>query len=235
MKKPERPAAPSWLREPVGAVAARPAPLAPSLAFDEEFAWTGAPGATAADRQHALARGLIVHRLLQSLPDIPPALRTESAQRFLNGPAADGFSAEERSAMLRQVLTILDGVEFAGVFASGSRAEVPIVGRIPGDGGAPLEVAGQVDRLAISDDTVLIADYKTDATVPLRLDDVPPKYLVQLALYRAIITRLYPDKTVRAALIFTQGPVLLEMPAASMDRAVEAELRRDRHAPVKVP
>ena len=235
VEKPERPAAPSWLREPVGAVAARPAPLAPSLAFDEEFAWTGAPGATAADRQHALARGLIVHRLLQSLPDIPPARRTEAARRFLDGAAADGFSAEERSAMLRQVLAILDGVEFAGVFAPGSRAEVPIVGRIAHGGEEPLSIAGQVDRLAITADTVLIADYKTDAAVPLRPADVPPKYLTQLALYRAVIARLYPDKTVRAALVFTQGPALLEMPAAEMDRAVAAEFAKHRHAPVKVP
>ncbi len=87
-------------------------------------------------------------------------------------------------------------------------------------------VAGQVDRLAITGDTVLIADYKTDGAVPQRLDDVPPAYLAQLALYRAVIARIYPDKTVRAALIFTNGPVLLEMPAASMDRALKAELAK---------
>jgi ATP-dependent helicase/nuclease subunit A len=233
--EPARLQLPSWLREMAPPHSARRAPLSPSSAFDEEPGWSGAAGATAADRQHALDRGRIVHRLLQSLPDIAPAHRLEAAENFLNGPAADGFSAAERSAMAQQVLAIIERQEFAGVFAPGSRAEVPIVGRIPGDGGEPLPVAGQVDRLAITGDTVLIADYKTDATVPLRLDDVPPKYLVQLALYRAIIARLYPDKTVRAALIFTNGPVLLEMPAASMDRAVEAELNSDRHAAVKVP
>ncbi|MFZ1923941.1 MAG: PD-(D/E)XK nuclease family protein, partial [Xanthobacteraceae bacterium] len=109
------------------------------------------------------------------------------------------------------------------------------VGRIARAGGEALPVAGQVDRLAISGNAVLIADYKTDGMVPSRLDDVPPKYLAQLALYRAVIARLYPDKIVRAALIFTHGPLLLEMPAASMDRAVEEALAIDRHAPVKVP
>ncbi len=176
-----------------------------------------------------------MHRLLQSLPDIAPARRSEAAEHYLGGAAADGFSAEERIAIAQRVFAILDAKEFAGVFAPGSRAEVPIVGRISRDGGEPVQVAGQVDRLAISSDAVLIADYKTDSAVPQRLDDVPPMYLAQLALYRAVISRLYPDKTVRAALIFTTGPVFLEMPAASMDRALQTELARDRHAAVKVP
>ncbi len=50
---------------------------------------------------------------------------------------------------------------------------------------------------------------------------------LQLALYRAVLTRLYPGKTVRAALIFTQGPALIEVPAAAMDEALEAAIGRD--------
>ena len=92
-----------------------------------------------------------------------------------------------------------------------------------------------MDRLVVTDDAVLIADYKTDGAVPRRLDEVPPSYVAQLALYRAVLSCIYPGKAVRAALIFTNGPVLLEMPAASMDRALRAELAKDRHAPVKVP
>src|SRR5580658_1973377 len=226
---------PSWLRELAPAEAMRAAPRSPSSAFDEEIGRTAAAGATAADRQHALDRGRIVHRLLQSLPDIPSARRIEATEHYLGGAAASGFSVEERIAMARQVFAILDAEEFAAIFAAGSRAEVPIVGRIRRDGGDPLAVAGQVDRLVITGDAVLIADYKTDGAVPQRLDEVPPPYLVQLALYRAVISRIYPDKTVRAALIFTNGPVLLEMPVASMDRALKAELAIERHAPVKVP
>jgi ATP-dependent helicase/nuclease subunit A len=218
---------PSWLSEPAPAVAPRAAPLSPSSAFDEEIGWTAAPGATAADRQRALDRGRIVHRLLQSLPDIPPERRIEAAEHYLSGAAASGFSSEERIAIARQVFAILDAEEFAAIFAGGSRAEVPIVGHIPRDGN-PLAVAGQVDRLAITGNAVLIADYKTDGAVPRRLDDVLPPYLTQLALYRAVISRIYPDKTVQAALIFTNGPVLLEIPAASLDRSLKAELAKVR-------
>ena len=127
--------------------------------------------------------------------------------------------------MARQVLAILDDKNFAEIFAPGSRAEVPIVGRIARAGSDPIPVAGQVDRLAVTGDMVLIADYKTDRIVPDRLDEVPP-YVTQLALYRAVLTQVFPGKTVRAALLFTDGPKLMEVPAAIMDKALDAALTK---------
>ena len=37
---------------------------------------------------------------------------------------------------------------------------------------------------------------------------------------RAVLSRLYPGKRVRAALVFTSGPRLIELPAVAMDAAV---------------
>ena len=194
-------------------------------------------GRSAADRQAALARGRIVHRLMQSLPDIPPARRQDAAERYLAKAATD-FPADEQAEMARQVFAILDDPRFAQAFAPGSRSEVPIVGRIARPGADPLEIAGQVDRLIVTDDAVLIADYKTDRAVPQQLAEVKP-YFTQLALYRAVLARLYPEKPVHAALIFTAAPDLVEIPPAAMDAALEAELRdmptEAAQAPVRMP
>ncbi len=76
---------------------------------------------------------------------------------------------------------------FAQLFAPGSRAEVPIVGRIPRPDGDVERVPGQLDRLIVTDDAILIADYKTDGIVPGRIEDVPLPYIAQLALYRALL------------------------------------------------
>jgi ATP-dependent helicase/nuclease subunit A len=211
---------PSWLREKAPAVAPRTVPLSPSAAFDEEIGHMAHAAASAADRQKALERGRIVHRLMQSLPDIATARRKDALERYLAG-AATNFSPAERAEIAQHVFGILDDPRFAEVFAPGSRPEVPIVGRIARPGGDPVEIAGQVDRLIVSGDAVLIADYKTDRVVPRQLDAVQP-YVTQLALYRAVLARLYPGKPVRAALIFTSGPILVEVPAAAMD----AELGR---------
>ncbi len=217
---------PMWLRQPAPIETPRYVPLSPSSAFDEEIG-RGFVGATAsaAERRKALARGRIVHRLMQSVPDIPPAGRRDAIDRYLKNAAAD-FLPAEQAEIAQQVLTILNDLIFAEVFAPGSRAEVPIVGRIPCAGAAAITVSGQVDRLAVTRDAVLIADYKTDRATPAGFAEVPKAYLGQLALYRAVLGRIYPEKTIRAALVFTEGPKVVEMPGAAMDTELAEIVRK---------
>ena len=117
------------------------------------------------DRESALLRGALVHRLMQSLPDIAPEFRAEAARRYL-ARAEKKLDQDSRDKIAAQVFAILDNPGFAPLFAQGSRAEVPIVGR-PGT----FLVSGQVDRLVVTDDAVLIADYKTNRPAPANLDE----------------------------------------------------------------
>jgi ATP-dependent helicase/nuclease subunit A len=222
---------PAWLRQKAPLRAPRSMPLSPSAAFAEDIG--RAIPAAAHDRQKALQRGQIVHRLMQSLPDIAAPARQSALESYL-GSAAMKLSAAEQADIARQVLGILDDSSFAAVFAPGSRPEVPIVGRIARHD--PVLVAGQVDRLIITADCVFAVDYKTDSAVPARLEDVPAEYIAQLALYRAVLTRIYPAKRVRAALLFSAGPRLIEVPGTVMDTVLQAQLdaapSRGCHAPV---
>jgi ATP-dependent helicase/nuclease subunit A len=208
-------------------------PISPSSAFEEAIDRAAQTVGSPRDRQKALTRGLLVHRLMQSLPDIPPPHRNDAIERYLARAAAD-FVPAEQAEIARQVLAVLSDETFGAVFAPGSRAEVPIVGRIARAHADPIAVAGQIDRLSVTNDAVLIADYKTDRAAPRRLDTVPEPYITQLALYRAVLARIYPEKSVRAALIFTAGPHLLEVPDAVMDKVL-ADLKTRGHAPVKIP
>jgi ATP-dependent helicase/nuclease subunit A len=81
-------------------------------------------------------------------------------------------------------------------------------------------VSGQVDRLVVTRDAVLIADFKTDRGPPKRIDMVPAGYISQLALYRAVLMKLYPDRPVRAALIWTEVPDLMELSPNILDAAL---------------
>jgi ATP-dependent helicase/nuclease subunit A len=96
-------------------------------------------------------------------------------------------------------------------------------------------VSGQVDRLAVSEKTVMIADYKTNRPAPSRLEDVPADYVAQLALYRAVLTLLYPGREVRAALVWTEGPNLMEVPAVALDAALSRVAHATEHPAVMVP
>jgi ATP-dependent helicase/nuclease subunit A len=176
-------------------------------------------GESAADRARALQRGTLVHRLLQSLPDIAGERRREAALRYLGRNAGD-WTEGEREALAGGVLALIDDPRFAEVFAPGSRAEVSIVGRLRRPGRVPALVSGQIDRLAVTPEAVLIVDFKTNHAPPKRLAEAPAGYLRQLALYRAVLARLYPERPVRAALLWTETAELMEISAPALDAAL---------------
>jgi ATP-dependent helicase/nuclease subunit A len=84
-------------------------------------------------------------------------------------------------------------------------------------------VVGQIDRLAVTTDEILIADYKTNRDAPRTLEEAirsHKDYIAQLALYRAVLARLYPGRAVRAALLWTEVPQIMEIPASALDAAL---------------
>jgi ATP-dependent helicase/nuclease subunit A len=200
---------PDWALVSAPAPKPRRRRLRPSADDDEEpqrFASRG-------DRDKALRRGTLLHRLMQSLPDIAPERRDAAARTFLSRDA--DLSEAEHAEIATQVFAILNDARFAPLFAPGSRAEVSVAGLV-GD----IEVPGQIDRLAVTERDVIIADYKTNRPAPRRIEDVPPAYMRQLALYRALLQKIYPGKNVRAALLWSETPELMELSSASMDAAL---------------
>jgi ATP-dependent helicase/nuclease subunit A len=219
-------ALPGWLTHDAPVEPRRIVPLSPSDALDDDR--SSVSPASGVARRKAIQRGLMVHRLMQSLPDIPAARRAEPALSFVlrtnsRADASDKFSIAECEGIVAQVLSILGDTRFAPLFGAGSRAEVPIVGRLLRQGRPPLPVAGQVDRLIVTPDAILIADYKTNHIPPQSLDaaiKAHPNYLLQLALYRALLQTVFPGRTVRAALVWTETPDLMEIPGHALDEAL---------------
>jgi ATP-dependent helicase/nuclease subunit A len=210
---------PAWLGVPVSAEPARAVTLTPSTAYEESVA-PRRRAVAGQDARHALERGRLVHRLLQSLPEILPMGRCAAAGRYIER-AGGAFAADERDHLVAAVLGILDDARFAALFAPGSRAEVPIVGRLARTGRPDILVSGQIDRLVVTQDAVLIADYKTNQAVPATADKAPPAYVEQLALYRAVLGRIYPGRKVRAALVWTGAPALMEFSGLLLDAALK--------------
>jgi ATP-dependent helicase/nuclease subunit A len=204
---------PPWLERDA------PIPSAPTSSIAPSAAMEGPPPHRRGDNRMALLRGRLLHRLMQSLPDIPPQRRVEAARRHL-ARAGEDLRDDEREELAAQIAVVLDDARFAPLFAPGSRAEAPIVGRIARDGRLPLLVSGQVDRLAITAEEVLIADYKTNHPAPRRIEDVPQSYVAQLALYRAVLALLYPTHSIKAALVWTEVPDLMEISTPLLDQAL---------------
>jgi ATP-dependent helicase/nuclease subunit A len=123
-----------------------------------------------------------------------------------------------RDEILAKTLAIIRDARFAALFQPGSLAEVPVVAKI-GDGEDGYELEGQIDRLAILEEELLILDYKTNRPPPKVPEEVAPAYIDQLACYHLALKRLFPGKSLRAALLWTDGPNLMEIPSTSLDCA----------------
>lgn len=211
-------ALPDWLRTPAPRETIDDDPVRPSGQPSGEGRAVPS-GESVQSRALALQRGTLVHRLLQSLPDIATERRREAALGFLARNAADWAEAD-RAALADKVLALIAEPRFAPVFAAGSRAEVAIVGRLERPGRTPALVSGQIDRLVVRPDEVLIVDFKTNQAAPKSAAAAPAAYVRQLALYRAVLSKLYPQKPVRAVLLWTEALEYMEISAPALDAAL---------------
>jgi ATP-dependent helicase/nuclease subunit A len=170
-------------------------------------------GPLALSKDGRYARGRLVHALLQHLPEVDPGDQERAARAFVAARGAE-LGQELKDEIVAESLAIVRDPAFAPLFQPGSLAEVPVVARI---GGYDLE--GQIDRLAEFEGGLLILDYKTNRPPPKTLDDVAPAYIAQLAGYRTALKGLFPSRPLRAALLWTDGPRLMEIPSTSLDEA----------------
>jgi ATP-dependent helicase/nuclease subunit A len=203
---------PNWVREPPPSEPDPPRPLVPSRPGGAEPSSRSPLATVGHDR---FKRGLIVHQLLQTLPELPVAERDIAARRLLALPT-HGLAADEQDEIRCETLAVLSQPDFAPLFGPGSQAEVPLVGLIPASAGTSHAVSAQIDRLTVTEDRVLIVDYKTLRPPPAVEQDVPPFYLRQLAIYRAALARVYPGREIRCVLLWTEGPRLMPISSETL-------------------
>lgn len=199
-------ALPDWVSHPPAPEPLPTRPLMPSRLGEAEI-----PVSLPTTDKEALKRGNLIHRLLEVLPDVAPKTR-EAAARALLGSPAHGLSDGEIDALTGEVLDVLNEPTFSPLFAEGSLAEVPIIGTL-----GTLTVSGQVDRLVVTDESVMIVDYKSNRVAPKTAQDAPAAYLKQMAAYRAILAKIYPEKSVKSALLWTSAGRLMPLDDAILD------------------
>ncbi|MFC4271731.1 double-strand break repair helicase AddA [Sneathiella chungangensis] len=193
---------PAWIHRPAPEEPTPPRPLTPSRDMDE--AEVSSP--LGPDDGRRFHRGLLIHRLLETLPGIAAANRERAARAWLARPL-HGLDDAQQEEILRETLRVINDPEFSAIFGPASRAEVPVSGVFEGR-----VMSGQIDRLMVGEDEILIVDYKTNRPSPRAIDAVPAIYIRQMSLYRRALMEMYPGKAVKCALLWTEGPHLMTLP-----------------------
>ncbi|MDZ4306972.1 double-strand break repair helicase AddA [Allopontixanthobacter sp.] len=198
-----RPELPHWAITPIGPEPRPPRPLAPSSAGGEQGADPPLPPEIARD---AARRGVLIHSLLERLPDVALEMREHSARVWLARQAPDLADAM-REDMLQSALTVLATPEFVEIFSPAALAEVPLAAIVEGQ-----VIAGTADRLLVTDKAVTVVDFKTARRPPTGLADLPRSTLQQMGAYAAALAEIYPGRTISAAVLYTQTPLLVPVP-----------------------
>ncbi|WP_145107454.1 double-strand break repair helicase AddA [Cereibacter sediminicola] len=190
-----RPALPGWARTHAAAPVAAPGLLLPS-----DLGGAKALPGEALPTELALARGSAVHRLLEHLPLHPPETWDEVARGLLPdlGDLGD---------VLEEVRAVLSAEDLGAALVPHALTEVPVTAEVAGR-----RLFGTIDRLVVAPDRVLAVDYKTNMVVPDRPEEVPEGILRQMGAYAEALTRIYPDREVETAILWTRTASLMRLP-----------------------
>ncbi len=197
-------ALPAWATTPAPAEARPARPLSPSkLAEDDIVMPPPSPGMIA-----AAERGKLLHALFERLPAVAPDQRRAAALAWVavNG---SGLDATVQTALVDRALAVIEAPAHAAIFGPDALAEAPIAAVV-----GEIVIAGKVDRLLVTDALIQIVDFKTGSRVPRDATAVERYHLRQMAAYAAALAKIFPDRRITAALLFTHDATLIELPAA---------------------
>jgi ATP-dependent helicase/nuclease subunit A len=176
---------PPWARQRMAAHTVLPQAFSPS-ALGGTKALAGEAGL---DLEVALARGTLLHQLLE--------LRQETDPATLAAIAGD-------SDVLPEVLAVQ--AAHPALFAADTLAEVPITAVVAGR-----RMIGSVDRLVIGADHVLAVDFKTNQVVPPSMAEVPEGILRQMGAYAAALADIYSHHRIDTAILWTRTAELMPL------------------------
>lgn len=155
----------------------------------------------------ALARGRLLHEFLERFPSLDTAGRQSLA----------ALSPE----IAARAETLIADPALAWIFAPSALAETGFA--VPWNGDL---LAGSIDRLIVQDECVTVVDFKSNAMVPDRPEDVPEGYLRQMGAYAHAVRSIYPGRRIQVAILWTEGAQLMRLDpdivSAALARAATA-------------
>jgi ATP-dependent helicase/nuclease subunit A len=168
------------------------------------------------DRDAAMARGSIIHLLLEHLPLVDPSERQDLGQKLLFGQEDNTFDLD----LVDQVIQLLEAPHLAPIFDGDALIEVDVtanLSELDGD-----RIHGAIDRLLITDTSVLAIDYKTNVKAPASPDRTPIGLLRQMGAYQSALQQIFPDHTVETAILWTQTATLMRLPTTLTNSALRS-------------
>ncbi len=199
----QAPATPDWINNQAPIESPLAKPLAPSR--PEEDTTPKLSPLLVSENNKLYKKGIIIHKLLQFLPNIDVEKAYDIAQKFIVSQDAN-ITQQEVQRMSREVCDLLENPKFGMVFGKDSKAEVPIMGMIEGK-----IISGQIDRLVVADKQVIAIDFKTNRPAAKDSESIPNIYRQQMRIYKQLLAKIYPDKEITTLILWTNTANMMEV------------------------
>ena len=159
-----------------------------------------------------------MHELLDSLSTAAPEARLELALRkaetslLAHSPRDAPIGTARLKALAKTMVSFMAEPEFAPLFDPAALSEFHISGIV---GTRP--VVGQIDKMLITDDGLWLVDFKSGRP---QGDNVPQAYILQMALYAALLRDIYPDKKMQVEIIWLRNFQRTILPEEMLQQAL---------------
>ncbi len=173
------------------------------------------PGELGEDKETALTYGSLVHHILETMSGADP----DEQSRLIAAKYAS-VPSELREAAQKEAYAVANDPHLAEVFSGHALTEVPISAHI-----ANARFYGLIDKLLVTEHDVLAVDFKTNRIVPDKSEKCPEGILRQMGAYALMLAQVYPDHTIRTAVLWTAQRQLMALP----HDLVTAAFRRSPH------
>ena len=188
--------------------------IAPSLGAVTEQA-----GPTAPADGGGMQRGIVIHRALDLMSRTPPLTMEQTRQHIRQLSAL--ADADDVEAWIQEASDTVQNRAFSQLFDPAgyreARNELPIMYRLDGR-----SVFGIIDRVVIKAGSILLIDYKTHQVDDIQqLQTLALDYREQMSYYRTGVEQLWPGKTIKSGLLFTNSARIIWL-----DEAAPATQRR---------
>jgi ATP-dependent helicase/nuclease subunit A len=198
------------LKRPITRQFRRDYMIAPSYRLSESREMALSAGETQDD--DGATRGIVIHRALDLLSR-EQAFDEDQLLAQISAEAGMAVNDPDLLAWLEEARGIFHDARFAEIFSppAGCRCynEMPVLYRHENRA-----VYGLIDRLVVKPDGILLIDYKSrriadgeDASAPVSI------YREQMCWYRQGVEKIWPDRPIRTALLFTCRAELVWMPS----------------------
>ncbi len=167
--------------------------------------------------------GILIHSLLEYLPNIKPEQRSQVASHWLDKNAI--LQDEEKEKIINETLKTIN--TFPKVFASHGMSEMPIVGNVEIDlslydpqkkgKNSTHSINAIIDRVIEFENEILLVDFKTNRQPAKDISEVSKSYVLQLKIYQQLLSKIYPNKPITSYILWTEPTTLMEINVAKYE------------------